>query len=45
MVYQPMLELLDYLRANGYKTFIVSGGVIDFMRVWAEEIMVGQVAI
>lgn len=37
MVYQPMLELLDYLRANGYKTFIVSGGGIDFMRVWAEE--------
>ena len=37
MVYQPMLELLDYLRANGYKTFIVSGGGIDFMRVWAEK--------
>lgn len=37
MVYQPMLELLDYLRANGYKTFIVSGGGIDFMRVWVEE--------
>jgi len=37
MVYQPMLELLDYLRANGYKTFIVSGGGIDFMRVWAEQ--------
>lgn len=37
MVYQPMLELLDYLRANGYKTFIVSGGGIDFLRVWAEE--------
>jgi hypothetical protein len=37
MVYQPMLELLNYLRANGYKTFIVSGGGIDFMRVWAEE--------
>ena len=36
MVYQPMLELLDYLRANGYKPFIVSGGGIDFMRVWAE---------
>lgn len=35
MVYQPMLELLDYLRANGYKTFIVSGGGIDFMRPWA----------
>jgi phosphoglycolate phosphatase-like HAD superfamily hydrolase len=38
MVYQPMLELLDYLRANGFKTFIVSGGGIDFMRVWAEEV-------
>lgn len=37
MVYQPMLELLDYLRANGYKPFIVSGGGIDFMRVWAEQ--------
>jgi phosphoglycolate phosphatase-like HAD superfamily hydrolase len=37
MIYQPMLELLDYLRANGYKPFIVSGGGIDFMRVWAEE--------
>jgi len=38
MIYQPMLELLDYLRANGYKTFIVSGGGIDFMRVWAEQV-------
>jgi hypothetical protein len=38
MVYQPMLELLYYLRANGYKTFIVSGGGIDFMRVWAEQV-------
>jgi len=37
MVYQPMLELLDYLRTNGYKPFIVSGGGIDFMRVWVEE--------
>jgi phosphoglycolate phosphatase-like HAD superfamily hydrolase len=36
--YQPMLELLTYLRANGYKTFIVSGGGIDFMRVFAEEL-------
>ncbi|MGB7160621.1 MAG: HAD family hydrolase, partial [Tepidisphaeraceae bacterium] len=34
-VYQPMLELLAYLRANGFKTFIVSGGGIDFMRPWA----------
>jgi len=32
-----MLELLDYLRANGFKTFIVSGGGIDFMRPWAEK--------
>ncbi|UCS92067.1 haloacid dehalogenase-like hydrolase [Echinicola marina] len=37
MVFQPMLELLDYLQANGFKTFIVSGGGIDFMRAWAEE--------
>ena len=37
MVYQPMLELLAYLRANGFKTFIVSGGGIDFIRVFAEE--------
>ena len=38
MVFQPMLELLDYLRANGFKTFIVSGGGIDFMRPWTEEV-------
>ncbi len=38
LVYQPMLELLDYLRANGFKTFIVSGGGIEFMRPWVEEI-------
>lgn len=37
MVYQPMLEVLRYLRANGYKTYIVSGGGIDFMRVFAEQ--------
>ena len=37
MVYQPMLELLAYLRANGFKTFIVSGGGIEFMRVFAEK--------
>jgi len=37
LVYQPMVELLDYLRANGFKTFIVSGGGIEFMRLWAEE--------
>ena len=34
MVYQPMLELLAYLRANGFKTFIVSGGGVEFMRPW-----------
>src|SRR5712672_1359649 len=38
MVYQPMLELLAYFRANGFKTFIVSGGGIDFMRVFAERV-------
>jgi hypothetical protein len=38
MVYRPMLELLDYLRANGFKTFIVSGGGIEFMRPWAEQV-------
>jgi phosphoglycolate phosphatase-like HAD superfamily hydrolase len=38
MVYQPMLELLAYLRANGFKTFIVSGGGIEFMRAWAEPV-------
>jgi hypothetical protein len=38
MVYQPMLELLDYLRANGFKTFIVSGGGIEFMRPWVERV-------
>ena len=37
MVYQPMLELLRYLRANGFKTFIVSGGGVEFMRAFAEE--------
>jgi len=38
MVYQPMLELLAYLRANGFKTFIVSGGGIEFMRPWSEAV-------
>ena len=38
MVYQPMLELLAYLRANGFKTFIVSGGGIEFLRPWAEKV-------
>jgi phosphoserine phosphatase len=37
MVYQPMLELLAYLRANGFKTFIVSGGGVEFMRAFAER--------
>jgi phosphoglycolate phosphatase-like HAD superfamily hydrolase len=37
LIYQPMLELLGYLRANGFKTFIVSGGGVEFMRVWAEK--------
>ena len=36
--YQPMLELLAYLRANGFKNFIVSGGGIEFMRPWAEQV-------
>jgi phosphoglycolate phosphatase-like HAD superfamily hydrolase len=36
-VYQPMVELLAYLRANGFKTFIVSGGGIEFMRPWTEK--------
>ncbi len=38
MVYQPMLELLAYLRANGFKTYITSGGGIEFMRPWAERV-------
>jgi phosphoglycolate phosphatase-like HAD superfamily hydrolase len=38
MVYQPMLEVLEHLRANGFKTFIVSGGGIEFLRVFAEEV-------
>jgi hypothetical protein len=38
MVYQPMLELLAYLRANGFKTYIVSGGGIEFMRPWTENV-------
>src|SRR5512144_1663548 len=38
LVYQPMLELLAYLRANGFKTFIVSGGGVEFMRPWAEQV-------
>lgn len=38
LAYQPMLELLTYLRANGFKTFIVSGGGIEFVRPWAEKV-------
>ena len=38
MVYQPMLELLDFLRANGFKTYIVSGGGIEFMRPWTQSV-------
>jgi phosphoglycolate phosphatase-like HAD superfamily hydrolase len=38
MVYQPMLEVLAYLRANGFKTFIVSGGGVEFMRPWTERV-------
>ena len=37
-VYQPMLELLAYLRDNGFKTFIVSGGGIEFMRAWTQRV-------
>jgi len=38
LVYQPMVELLRYLRANGFKTFIVSGGGVEFMRPWTERV-------
>ena len=38
MVFQPMLEVLAYLRANGFKTYIVSGGGIEFMRAWTERV-------
>jgi len=38
MVYQPMIEILNYLRNNGFKTYIVSGGGLDFMRPWTEEV-------
>jgi phosphoglycolate phosphatase-like HAD superfamily hydrolase len=38
VIYQPMLELLAYLRANDFKTFIVSGGGVEFMRVWVEKV-------
>jgi len=38
LAYQPMLEVLDYLRANGFKTFVVSGGGVEFMRTFSERI-------
>lgn len=38
LVFQPMLELVKYLQANNFKVFIVSGGGIDFMRAWAEDV-------
>jgi len=38
LVYQPMLELLTFLRVNGFKTYIVSGGGIEFMRPWVEKV-------
>ncbi len=38
LVYQPMLELLAYLRENGFKTYIISGGGVEFMRPWAEAV-------
>ena len=38
LAYQPMIELLDYLRANGFKTFIVSGGGVEFIRAFAEQV-------
>ena len=38
LVYQPMLELLAYLRANGFRTYIVSGGGVEFMRPWTERV-------
>ena len=38
LAYKPMIELLGYLRANGFKTFIVSGGGIEFMRPWTEKV-------
>ena len=38
LVYQPMLEVMQYLRANGYKTYIVTGGGQDFVRVYGEQV-------
>jgi hypothetical protein len=37
MIFQPMVEVMSYLRANGFKTFIVSGGGTEFMRPWTEQ--------
>jgi phosphoglycolate phosphatase-like HAD superfamily hydrolase len=38
LIYQPQLQFMDYLRAHGYRTYIVSGGGVEFMRAWAEDI-------
>jgi hypothetical protein len=38
LVYKPMLELLRYLRANGFKTFVVTGGGAEFVRTWTEDL-------
>jgi phosphoglycolate phosphatase-like HAD superfamily hydrolase len=38
LVYQPMLEVMQYLRANGYKTYFVTGGGQDFVRVYSEQV-------
>ncbi len=38
MVFQPMLELLEHLKANGFKNYIVTGGGVDFIRQWSEEV-------
>jgi hypothetical protein len=38
MAYQPMLELLAYLEASGFRTYIVSGGGVEFMRAWADRV-------
>ena len=38
MIYQPMVELLAYLRSNGFKTYIASGGGVEFMRGWTERV-------
>jgi hypothetical protein len=38
LAYQPMLELLDYMRANGFSTYLVSGGGVEFMRPWTQQV-------